>query len=315
MRQFWERRWVRWSVYGWWTSLVFVLSLVWTYPSDALVAEVEAAVHQAGVLKSFEASGASLSGLGVAVEGVELVTSKGDPNLPWRFKRVWVGLKGLSFDPKNPSLRFAVDAYKGSVTGAYAARQLELNVEGLELGDVMPLQKIVKVGLSGRAEGAATLKFAEKPAGMRGLNGEVGMKILSAGVGPGEVPIPGFGSALTLPPASVGDLPLDLEINKGEFDLKKFKVTGGDVELAGEGTLSFVGRRSSGRMDLAFDLRPTEKLKSTQEGKNLLTALDPKSPLLPRSIKRSFSKAGWLGVSVTGRTNRPRIKVRKSHVD
>ena len=29
MRQFWERRWVRWSVYGWWTSLVFVLSLVW----------------------------------------------------------------------------------------------------------------------------------------------------------------------------------------------------------------------------------------------------------------------------------------------
>ena len=66
----------------------------------------------------------------------------------------------------------------------------------------MPLQKIVKVGLSGRAEGAATLKFAEKPAGMRGLSGEVGMKILSAGVGPGEVDS-WFGSALTLPPASV----------------------------------------------------------------------------------------------------------------
>ena len=252
MRQFWERRWVRWSVYGWWTSLVFVLSLVWTYPSDALVAEVEAAVNQAGVLKSFEASGASLSGLGVALEGVELVTSKGDPNLPWRFKRVWVGLKGLSFDPKNPSLRFAVDAYKGSVTGAYAARQLELNVEGLELGDVMPLQKIVKVGLSGRAGGTATLKFAEKPTGMRGLSGEVGMKILSAGVGLERSRF-WFGSALTLPPASVGDLPLDLEINKGEFDLKA-QVTGGDVELAGEGPL-LVGRRSSGvwiLLDLAL---------------------------------------------------------------
>ena len=46
----------------------------------------------------------------------------------------------------------------------------------------MPLQKIVKVGLSGRAEEYAP-KFAEKPAGMRGLSGEVGMKILSAGVG------------------------------------------------------------------------------------------------------------------------------------
>ena len=80
---------------------------------------------------------------------------------------------------------------------------------------MMPLQKIVKVGLSGRAEGAATLKFAEKPAGMRGLSGEVGM-ILSAGVGR-RGPDSWFGSALTLPPASVGDLPLDLEINKASL--------------------------------------------------------------------------------------------------
>ena len=57
----------------------------------------EAAVHQAGVLKSFEASGVVV-GLGVALEGVELVTSK--ETRTWR-KRVWVGLKGLSFDPQN----------------------------------------------------------------------------------------------------------------------------------------------------------------------------------------------------------------------
>ena len=109
MRQFWERRWVRWSVYGWWTSLVFVLSLVWTYPSDALVAEVEAAVHQAGVLKSFEASGVVVrSGRGAGRVGGH---QQGDePTLA--ILRVWVSLKGLS-SPK-PNLRFAVDAYKGS---------------------------------------------------------------------------------------------------------------------------------------------------------------------------------------------------------
>ena len=315
MQQLWQRKWVRILTYSSWTTLIFLLSLVWTYPSDALVAEVEAAVNKSGALKSFEARKASLSGLGVAIDGVSLVTSKGDPNLPWKFKRVWVGLKGFSFDPKNPSLRFAVDAYKGSVSGHYSNRQLKFEVDALDLGGIMPLQKIVKVGLSGQANGEAAFKFAEKPSGMRGLTGRVELAINSAGVGPGEVPIPGFGSALTLPPAKVGDLPVDLEINKGEFELKKFKVTGGDVELAGEGTVSFVGRRSSGRMDMAFDLRPTEKLKATQEGKNLLTALDPKSPLLPSRIKRSFSKKGWLGISVTGRVNRPRIKVRKSHVD
>ena len=315
MQQIWQKKPVRFLVYSTWTTLIFLISLAWTYPSDALVAEVEAAVGKSGTLKSFEARGASLSGFGVALEGVSVVTPKGDPNLPWTFDRVWVGLKGFSFDPKSPSLKFAVDGYKGSVRGHYANRQLEFEVDALDLGGIMPLQKMVKVGLSGQANGEAEFKFADKPAGMRGLSGRVDLAINSAGVGPGEVPIPGFGSALTLPPAKVGDVPLDLEINKGEFELKKFKVTGGDVELAGEGTLSFVGRRSSGRMDMAFDLRPTDKLKATQEGKNLLTALDPKSPLLPSRIKRSFSKKGWLGVSVTGRLSRPRIKVRKSNVN
>ncbi len=315
MKQIWQRKSVRFLTYSSWTMLIFLMSLVWTYPSDALVAEVEAVVNKSGVLKSFEATNASLSGLGVAIDGVSLVTAKGDPNLPWKFKRVWVGLKGFSFDPQNPSLRFAVDAYKGSISGEYVNRQLDLEVDALDLGGIMPLQKIVKVGLSGRANGEAAFKFAEKTSGMRGLSGRIDLAINSAGVGPGEVPIPGFGSALTMPPAKVGDLPLDLEIDKGEFELKKFKVTGGDVELAGEGSVSFVGRRSSGRMDMAFDLRPTDKLKSTQEGKNLLTALDPKSPLLPSSIKRSFSRKGWLGISITGRVNRPRIKVRKSHID
>lgn len=315
MSKLWQRKGFRVSFYISWTLFFFMMSLVWTYPSDALVAEVEVAVNKSGALKTFAATGASLSGLGVALEGVELVTKKGDPNLPWQFKRVWVGLDGFSFDPKNPSARFKVDAYDGSIGGRYADRQLELEIDDLDLGRIMPLQKLVKVGLSGKAQGDATLKFAEKPAGMRGLSGTVGLEIKSAGIGPGEVPIPGFGSALTLPPATVGDLPIDLEINKGELELKKFKVTGGDVELAGEGTLAFVGRRGAGRMDLAFDLHPTDKLKATQEGKNLLTALDPKSPLLPSRIKRSFSKKGWLGLSVTGRTNRPRIKVRKSHVD
>ena len=82
------------GVYGWWTSLVFVLSLVWTYPSDALVAEVEAAVHQAGVLKSFEASGVVV-GLGVALKGLSWSPAAGRTYLgdlnglgrPKRFER------------------------------------------------------------------------------------------------------------------------------------------------------------------------------------------------------------------------------------
>ena len=90
-----------------------------------LAAEVEAAVHQAGVLNA-EASGAPLSGLGVALEGVELVTSKETEPLGLAGL---VGLKGLS-DPK-PKPSVCGRRLQGLVTGAYAARQLEFNVEGL----------------------------------------------------------------------------------------------------------------------------------------------------------------------------------------
>ena len=72
MQQLWQRKWVRILTYSSWTTLIFLLSLVWTYPSDALVAEVEAAVNKSGALKSFEARKASLSGLGVAIDGVSL---------------------------------------------------------------------------------------------------------------------------------------------------------------------------------------------------------------------------------------------------
>ena len=315
MRRLWQKKSVRMVVYSSWTMLIFLLSLVWTYPSDALVAEIEAVVNKTGALKSFETQGASLSGLGVSLDGVKIVTKKGDPQLPWQFDRVWVGLNGFGFDPSKPALRFAVDAYQGQMSGLYDDGAIDLDLDNLDLGKIMPLQNIVKVGLSGRAQGEARIRMAKDKKGLRGLNGHVDLQLKAAGVGPGEIPIPGFGSALSLPMASVGDLPIRLEINKGELDLKRFKVTGGDVELAGEGTVSFVGRLSSARFDLSFDLHPTDKLKASQEGKNLLTALDPTSPLLPRRIKRSFSKAGWLGLSITGRLSRPRIKVRKSHVE
>ncbi|MDE0881202.1 MAG: type II secretion system protein GspN [Myxococcota bacterium] len=314
MAALWDKKALRIALYCSWTVLFFLFSLVWTYPSDALVAEVEAAVQKSGVLKTFEVDGASLSGLGVALTGVKVVSKAGDANLPWAIDRVWIGLNGFSFDPKKPALRFAVDAYQGSLSGLYDNGRLELSIEKLDLASIMPLQKIVKIGLSGQVEGDLDLKLDTKK-GLRSLAGSLDLQIVKTAIGPGEVPIPGFGASLTLPKATVGDLPISAKIIKGEVEIKPFKVTGGDVEFAGEGTVNFVGSLSSSRFDLAFDVHPTDKLKASQEGKNLLTALDPSSPLLPGRIKRSFSKAGWLGISITGRMSRPRIKVRKSNVN
>ena len=39
MQQIWQKKPVRILVYSTWTTLIFLISLVWTYPSDALVGE------------------------------------------------------------------------------------------------------------------------------------------------------------------------------------------------------------------------------------------------------------------------------------
>ena len=312
MARLWQRRAVRIAVYIQFTLVVFLLSLVATYPSDALVAEVEAAVAKSGALKSFSAREARISGLGVRLRGVALVSASGDAKLPWLIEDLWVGLKGFSFDTKAPAFRFAVSIYEGEISGSYDSGALQLAIRGIALGTAQPLQRLVKVGLSGRADGVVDVKLGKK--GIRQLSGEANLKITDTSIGPGELPIPGFGAPLSLPRASIGDLPLEMVIDKGAIELKPLKVVGGDIEIAAKGKVKFVGAVAATRLDLQFDLHATDRLKATQEGKNLLTALDPKSPLLPSRIKRSFSKKGWLGISLAGRFSRPRFQVRKSHV-
>lgn len=313
IQRFWSKTWVRVMVYSGWTTLFFLMSLIWTYPGDALVEEVSEAVRKSGALAHFDARDASISGLGVALEGVEIVTESGDANLPWRIDRVRVGLASFTTDVQSAALNFDVEAYGGSISGLVGKGALRVDLDGVELGRAMPLQKIIPTGLAGAAHGQVAMSYGEKV--MRTLQGTIDLTLRSAAIGPGDVPIPGFGSSLSLPKATVGDLPLKIGISSGELELEPFKVTGGDVELAGEGTMRLVfSRIMASSMDLEFDVRPTDKLKATQEGKNLLTALDPKSPLLPRRIKRAFSKSGWLGVSVGGRLRNPRVQVRRSNV-
>ena len=112
----------------------------------------------------------------------------------------------------------------------------------------------------------------------------------------------------------IGDLPLGLEVNEGKAVLKSIKVTGEQLELAAKGDVTLQRSLRLSALDLSVDARPTDKLKSTQEGKNLLNVLDRKSPLLPRKVKRNMSKKGWLGMTVSGRMSRPRFRMRKSNI-
>ena len=114
MSSLWQKRWVRISVYSSFFSSMFLISLVLTYPSTALVAEIESGVAKgAPDIKNLVIEHAAISGLGLRLQNVEFTYGKGE--IPWRFDDLRIGLAGFGFDPENPAFSIQAVAYGGEV--------------------------------------------------------------------------------------------------------------------------------------------------------------------------------------------------------
>ena len=313
MSSLWQKRWVRISVYSSFFSSMFLISLVLTYPSTALVAEIESGVAKgAPDIKNLVIEHAAISGLGLRLQNVEFTYGKGE--IPWRFDDLRIGLAGFGFDPEKPAFSIQAVAYGGEVDIQIDGAKVNARVDDLDLSSVLPLQDMLGIGIGGRLGGSIDMDASDPKQKWRKANGAVDLTLSAASVGPGKLPIPGFGQPLTVPQVMIGDLPLGLEVNEGKAVLKSIKVTGEQLELAAKGDVTLQRSLRLSALDLSVDARPTDKLKSTQEGKNLLNVLDRKSPLLPRKVKRNMSKKGWLGMTVSGRMSRPRFRMRKSNI-
>lgn len=313
MAALWQKRWFRFSVYSSFTSLFFLVSLVLTYPSSALVAEIEAqAATAAPDIKNLKIGTASISGLGLRLNDVEFNYGKGE--IPWRFETLRLGLASFGFDPENPALNLSLEGYGGSLELQLNGPVIAAQAEGLDLANILPIQDMAGLGLGGVISGHIDLDVSDPKQKWRKASGDIDLLITQASIGPGKLPIPGFGQPLSVPEARIGDLPIKLEIRAGKAELKAIKATGEQLELAAKGQITLQRRLRLSSLDLAVDAHPTDKLKITQEGKNLLNVLDRKSPLLPSRVKRNMSKKGWLGMSISGRMSRPRFKMRKSNV-
>ena len=313
MAQLWQNRWFRISTYSSFFSLAFLVSLVLTYPSAALVAEIESGIAKgAPDIKNLVIEDASISGLGLRLDHVEFTYGKGE--IPWRFDQLHIGLAGFGFDPENPAFHLSAIAYGGQLDLQVDGATVSAQLEDLDLSAVLPIQDMLGIGMGGRLAGNLNMDVSDPKQKWRKADGAIDLMLSGASIGPGKLPIPGFGQALTVPEVRIGDLPLGLEVKEGKATLAPIKATGEQLELAAKGEVTLQRSLRLSALDLSVDARPTEKLKSTQEGKNLLNVLDRKSPLLPKRVKRNMSKKGWLGMTVSGRLSRPRFRMRKSNV-
>jgi type II secretion system protein N len=312
--RWWQKKWFRGFSYCAWFSLVFVVSLVLTFPSAALVAAVEAQVAKAApALGDLSIDQASLrlgfSGPGVRLQGVTFSAGASE-QMPWSLDAVGVALKGFSFDPKNPAFEIGVDAYGGRADLSIDGLAVRAEVVEMDLAKLTPLHLAMGLGLGGKLSGDVDLTLGAKTVAR--TTGSINLTLSAATLGPGKMPIPGFGSELSIPTATLGDVPIKLTLAKSKADLAPLKVTGGDIELAAEGRATLRRRLKHAGLDLRLDFRPTKALGKTKEGKNLLNILDKKSPLLPRMVKRKINKKGWMGMAVTGRLSKPSFRLRTS---
>jgi type II secretion system protein N len=310
----WEKKGFRGLVYSAWFTAVFAVGLVLTFPSDALVAAVQAQARTAvPALDDLAIEDARLSlgfsGPGVRLSGVTF-SAGASQQMPWSLEAVDVALKGFSFDPKQPAFDLSMRAYGGRVELGIDGLALRAELEGLDLGKVTPLHLAAGLGLGGVLSGEVELALDAKTTAR--TTGTIDLTLAAATLGPGKMPIPGFGSELSIPVATLGDVPIKLTLAKSKIDLSPLKVTGGDIEFAAEGRANMRRRLKYAGLDLRLDFRPTKSLGKTKEGQNLLNILDKKSPLLPRMVKRKINSKGWMGLAVTGRLSKPSFRLRTS---
>jgi type II secretion system protein N len=139
------------------------------------------------------------------------------------------------------SIAFDADLYDGRVQGTADlsgdARRVVLDVAGVDLARALPLRKASGLELLGKVTGKADLTFPAAPE--QRPTGRVDLSVKDAGLGGGQLPLPGMASGLTLPRMGLGAVVAALKVEGGKGTFEKLEATGGDAEIRTEG-LGFV---------------------------------------------------------------------------
>ena len=228
--------WNRWRdpvAYGTFAVLAFVLSLRLTFPSEAVKERlIMEAGHRGWQIDVEEVSAGGL--VGVRALGLKLETASGlaipidDLTVSVRLLPLLVGRRSLSFD---------ASLYDGRVRGTADlsgdARNVVLDVSGVDLARALPLRKASGLELLGKLTGKADVSF---PAAQdQRPTGRVDLAVAEAGIASGQLPVPGMATGLSLPRVSLGQVVAALKLADGKATFEKLEATGGDADVRTDG--------------------------------------------------------------------------------
>jgi type II secretion system protein N len=295
--------WKRWRIrlaYAAFAILSFALALRWTFPADAvkqrLVLEAAARGWQVDAERVGPGGFLGLSAERLTVEsGSGLKIPVDELTASLRLLPLLVGRRSLAFDAA---------LYDGRVRGradlSGELRNVNVTVQGLDLGRALPLRKALGADLVGVLEGHADVVIPAaadaKPTGL------VELAVKDAGVAGGQVPIPGMASGLAIPRTSLGAVSARVKLDQGRANVEKLEATGGDAELSTQGLYAMLQPRFDAAPIFGrAKVRTTDAFWSKPQTQSL-------RPIADAALASSRGRDGAWHFQVSGSVGRPSLK-------
>lgn len=228
--------WKLWKprlLYGGFALVAFVLSLRWTFPTEAVKERLllEASVRGWQIeLRELHPGGL----LGVTARGVTLEDQAG---LQVPLEQVSASLHLLPLLVGRQVLGFDAALYGGRATGKTELsgdpRHLSVTLSGIDLARALGARREPGLKLAGTLAGTAELALPAR--GTEKLAGRIDLTVSQAGIAGGQLPMAGMSSGFPLPALALGAISAAVKLDGGKATVEKLEARGGDAEVVTEG--------------------------------------------------------------------------------
>jgi type II secretion system protein N len=204
-------------------------------------------------------------------------------------------------------ISFGADAFGGQLSGSTSnsddGRQLEVELEELDLGQAPLFGDIVGLPLAGKLNGTIELLMPEEK--LSKADGKINLKVTGLAAGDGKAKIR---DTIALPRLDAGELTLDAEAKTGTLKITNFSANGPDLRLDSDGTLrlrdAFDTSLLSLNVSFKFQDRYTNKSDITKSlfGSGTMPGLFDLDPKM-KHAKRPDGSYGWRASGAVSRLN------------
>ena len=276
-----------------------LVSLYMTFPGAAVGQRIAHEVRQAtqgSVALSFE--DLELYRLtGISAEGVQVELRRGAQDTQtFALDEATVRLQILSLLMLEPVVSADLKLGDGSIEaeiGQPEEGEYEVKVDIAEVGlaSAPMLAEMVGLPMSGVVTGNVETAIKKDP---RKNEGQLSLQIAGSSVGPGSV------GGLTLPKMNLGNLELQVNVDKGRIEISEFKQAGGDIEARLSGHSNLRSSLLSSSVDACVQFKADAGFLA--KNPKMKTIMDL------AKIKLKKGESDFLHLPLSGTFSRPRLR-------